>query len=342
MQIVPVKKEELEIKFKKKKKNEKGKKSTKEAESDTDEEEDLHGGDRHPARSISSWVPFYWLFCAEDWIYQIDACVACGSSGDWNLMVFCADCGEAYHCFCLFDSLLVNAERRSPVWRCPNCSVCEECGTVSAGDAVRLLVCDTCDRGYHMSCLKMAQAPSRAYRCNKCVRCRSCGSTTPGSDPRDKWRRGYTLCTPCGKLWSSGQHCPVCKEVWHEKDTAKMLACSGCKKRVHYQCDSMIEKKLNLYLTKKRQYYCVKCQAREEKRQQQLLKREDKKKKLMDEDKKFKLNRLSSTLPMKLQFPDFASATPELLMKNIRNLCKQIGRAVQQECRDRSRMPSSA
>ncbi len=32
---------------------------------------------------------------------SVDVCLKCGSSGDWDQFLFCADCGEAFHAYCL-------------------------------------------------------------------------------------------------------------------------------------------------------------------------------------------------------------------------------------------------
>lgn len=54
-----------------------------------------------------------------------DCCIICGSHGDEDDFVFCMDCGEAFHTYCL-DLPTVFSPKDSPVrreWRCPNCKV---------------------------------------------------------------------------------------------------------------------------------------------------------------------------------------------------------------------------
>ena len=60
-------------------------------------------------------------------IIPLETCVSCGSCGDRESMLFCADCGEAYHIYCMSLSGTVNEEMRNG-WRCMNCKVCEVCG----------------------------------------------------------------------------------------------------------------------------------------------------------------------------------------------------------------------
>lgn len=74
-------------------------------------------------------------------------------------LLFCHDCGEAFHSYCLIPGLLPNPARRSGPhqrWRCPNCVVCEQCCTRApnapphvAADPIgaQLLVCEACDAG---------------------------------------------------------------------------------------------------------------------------------------------------------------------------------------------------
>lgn len=46
-------------------------------------------------------------------------CIVCGSSGDMNDFIFCIDCGQCFHYYCLNMKKL----NRKFSWRCPNCQV---------------------------------------------------------------------------------------------------------------------------------------------------------------------------------------------------------------------------
>lgn len=86
----------------------------------------------------------------------MEACVSCGSLGDRDRMLFCGDCGEAYHVFCASLSGTVSMEMRRG-WRCTNCKICEVCGlslTSLLGDGDAVCSCNRCDRAFHKACLK--------------------------------------------------------------------------------------------------------------------------------------------------------------------------------------------
>jgi hypothetical protein len=123
----------------------------------------------------------------------LDMCAVCGSAGLQRDFIFCVDCGEGFHSFCvpgISATRLEDNEQMRAYWRCPNCKMCEICGqpgavcgadspgrvVVTAGNVDSpaptaltggaeadsslglanrepLLVCAHCDRGFHGSCL---------------------------------------------------------------------------------------------------------------------------------------------------------------------------------------------
>lgn len=129
-----------------------------------------------------------------------ELCLICCSLGDLNDIIFCADCGECYHTFCLTPPLDKKFIKPSIYeWRCPNCKYCEYCN--SYNDEDKLIICDKCDRCYHSFCLNPYEQPyddSDVWICSDCVICNECGSKEPGKSLSSKWRYGYTLCMDCG------------------------------------------------------------------------------------------------------------------------------------------------
>lgn len=69
----------------------------------------------------------------------MDCCFSCGCTGAADTMLFCVDCGEAYHSFCA--NAPVHSMTASAVagWRCPNCKVCEISGDVPEEETHMLL-----------------------------------------------------------------------------------------------------------------------------------------------------------------------------------------------------------
>ena len=58
----------------------------------------------------------------------LDACYVCGSSGVTDAMLFCVDCGEAFHNFCVGAPVSSMDGAAAASWRCSNCKVCELTG----------------------------------------------------------------------------------------------------------------------------------------------------------------------------------------------------------------------
>jgi len=68
-------------------------------------------------------------------------------------MIFCSVCAEGYHAYCIFplkDWDPSESIRRG--WRCAYCTACELCRKSEPEES--LLLCDRCERGYHIECLK--------------------------------------------------------------------------------------------------------------------------------------------------------------------------------------------
>ncbi|KZT07692.1 uncharacterized protein LAESUDRAFT_724683 [Laetiporus sulphureus 93-53] len=88
-------------------------------------------------------------------------------TGQPELMVSCSECGRSAHPGCLGLSN-IGDHMRSYAWTCPNCKKCEVCHA-EEGD-FRMIICDFCDRGWHMDCLQppLAKAPPGTWHCPLC------------------------------------------------------------------------------------------------------------------------------------------------------------------------------
>ncbi|KAJ8575459.1 hypothetical protein ON010_g3753 [Phytophthora cinnamomi] len=65
----------------------------------------------------------------------LDMCAVCGSAGLQSDFIFCVDCGEGFHSFCIPGmgaSRLEDNDQIRAYWRCPNCKMCEICGQPGA------------------------------------------------------------------------------------------------------------------------------------------------------------------------------------------------------------------
>ena len=139
---------------------------------------------------------------------SLDQCLVCGSSGAVESMLFCCDCGEAFHAFCAeFPLPTMSAEARL-LWRCAKCKICNVCGDAAAmNDAI---TCASCHISCHFGCLIPAmseQLPAAQWFCSDCVSCSVCQwdeiEGTDDNDARDlihsnhSWGTSRKLCWEC-------------------------------------------------------------------------------------------------------------------------------------------------
>ncbi|CAI5733666.1 unnamed protein product [Hyaloperonospora brassicae] len=61
----------------------------------------------------------------------LDMCTVCGSAGLHSDFIFCVDCGEGFHLFCVpgMEATGIDGnEQLRKYWRCLNCKICQVCG----------------------------------------------------------------------------------------------------------------------------------------------------------------------------------------------------------------------
>jgi hypothetical protein len=105
-----------------------------------------------------------------------DVCLVCGSGGasEVSKLIFCCDCGEGYHSYCVFPANAESGRIERIIdgeWRCMNCSRCDECfsdwtqGSESRAD--EYIYCDHCDKAFHLSCItpKLHVIPEFSWYC---------------------------------------------------------------------------------------------------------------------------------------------------------------------------------
>jgi hypothetical protein len=85
-------------------------------------------------------------------------------------LLSCYECGNSGHPSCLkYSKELVEYIKAEPCWLCLECKKCVLCGvSVNADD---LLICDACDKGFHMECLDppLSSLPEGRWICPVCV-----------------------------------------------------------------------------------------------------------------------------------------------------------------------------
>ena len=184
------------------------------------------------------------FFCS--WM---DSCFVCGSSGAADAMLFCVDCGEAYHSFCANAPIHSMTAAAVSGWRCPNCKICEISGDLPE-DESKLLFCEMCDRALTLTELDppLKAVPSGLFICGQCVDCKSCGNRgeKQGMVSLRYWSRDPHKCFRCGgckglvERLTKGKKCPCCSTIWRNTDT-DVVKCKSCERSIHSRCDKRAE-----------------------------------------------------------------------------------------------------
>ena len=181
----------------------------------------------------------------------MDCCFTCGSSGASDTFLFCVDCGEAFHSFCV--SAPIHSMEPSSVagWRCPNCKICEISGDVPT-DESRMLFCEMCDRGFSLDLVDppLKSAPSGLWICGQCVDCKTCNNTSEKEGISLKyWSQNPEKCYRCGGCdgydGDSKLQCQICCGRLRTDDE-DIVYCQRCDANVHVLCDARAQE----YLTK--------------------------------------------------------------------------------------------
>lgn len=126
---------------------------------------------------------------------RLPICVKCVSPQNQDGLLFCADCGNAYHCGCLESPILKRSLASRFKWQCSDCRSCSTCATDLRKED--LLTCVGCDRGFHWFCLGLPEEDipeNSKILCVECltpgasVSCYICSNPLPNTD---------IVCTRC-------------------------------------------------------------------------------------------------------------------------------------------------
>ncbi|XP_952728.1 zinc-finger protein, putative [Theileria annulata] len=90
-------------------------------------------------------------------------------------LICCTTCRKCYHSKCNKPPLHYDIVIRYP-WHCNSCKICVNCNEAENGVSSTLLICDSCDRAFHMECTrsKYTEIPSGNWYCDDCQYCKSC------------------------------------------------------------------------------------------------------------------------------------------------------------------------
>jgi zinc finger protein ubi-d4 len=210
-----------------------------------------------------------------------DCCLVCGSSGRGELMLFCVDCGEAVHSFCVEAPLSTMPEEARATWRCLNCRVCRICTANSENPTVgKMLYCEGCDGAFHSNCLQppVTATPEGSWFCAACVKCVGCTLLSPDGKPRECWGFETNMCFSCHQLaeeekraqearareqalrdlqQNTPSNCNLCYTPYEGQP---VMMCTGCGRNSHVSCNlpnavPTVKNDLECY----RDFLCKRC-----------------------------------------------------------------------------------
>lgn len=190
-----------------------------------------------------------------------ELCFLCGSKGN-EKMFYCRVCAEPFHGFCLDETPVDES-----TWCCDNCSSCSVCGYQD-----KLLMCDRCQRGYHVECLgpyypTEPEGEDDVWVCGRCVQCKNCGRRTAGDKPDALWMLEFTHCQDCGRQREQRNFCPLCDKCYSDDDfESKMVHCVDCGHWVHAECQGITPDQYECLsdLPEDVQFVCRQCQSEQE------------------------------------------------------------------------------
>ena len=159
-----------------------------------------------------------------------EVCLLCARTGNDDALVFCYDCGEAMHSFCIWpDRDAAFVARAKLLYRCGNCTSCVGCGVRERDDL--LVSCDACDSCFHTCCVQppMSAVPEGSWFCGACIDCETCEQPQP---PR-RWSAAAHHCRRCAL--TNAELCLVCAfPILPEEGVGE---CDVCAAKMHVRCD---------------------------------------------------------------------------------------------------------
>ncbi|EAN31386.2 PHD-finger family protein [Theileria parva strain Muguga] len=183
-------------------------------------------------------------------------------------LICCTTCRRCYHSGCNKPPLNYDIVIRYP-WHCNSCKICVKCNDSESGVSRTLLICDSCDRAFHMECTrnKYTEVPSGNWFCDECQYCKSCdikfseqSIITEGYD-----NEGNKLCQSCMLKRKRGKdagisYCCVCSKSInpigiHQN---RRVVCQKCCQNVHPNC-SRLEEKADKFREGEESWICNNC-----------------------------------------------------------------------------------
>ncbi|KAK9729089.1 hypothetical protein K7432_000531 [Basidiobolus ranarum] len=239
-----------------------------------DDEEEV-GSEGSPRQNISTVPPNACVHCHS--LLTPSALVTKENTPPFSLleMLTCARCDGKHHPLCIHlnTTRLINACESYP-WECNDCKMCVVCE--STGDEETLLICDDCDRAWHMTCCvpSVSELPKDKWLCPLCAKCQTCGpkpdlppsefqhALAPPSGDKKYPTYLATYCMNCYRDFQANRYCPCCMRTFTEDAEEEMVCCDQCDRWIHRICDSSLtkEKYQRLAEDETMKYLCPFCE----------------------------------------------------------------------------------
>lgn len=156
----------------------------------------------------------------------LEICAVCGSPGNVDHMIFCVDCGECFHAFCVDAPLDAMCEFAANViisesgiapydrWRCANCcEYCARCQKKAKSDT-HMLHCKLCENTYHMKCVSPNMSVHVAeWVCGECMTIVPCVICKEFDETADRYIEklvGKIYFQDKKKIWGTDSVCLKC------------------------------------------------------------------------------------------------------------------------------------
>ena len=199
-------------------------------------------------------------------------------------LIHCSQCPTTAHFSCLNLEEEALEKIKTYKWQCLECKTCTVCS--KASDEDKMVLCYSCDRGYHTFCLKIPCVPCGVWVCDLCVVCNNCNSTDPTGKLNPeinegsrlfKWHHIFsmrvgsdnhnteflqTICDRCFAVFDHGNFCPICLKTYHEDDSdILMVCCDECERWIHKDCDEIDDKTYEDLSRQIGSYICSLCRG---------------------------------------------------------------------------------
>ena len=171
-----------------------------------------------------------------------EQCYICAAFIQSLEVLVCKVCSRAFHDFCVATLAVKNPNN----WKCKDCRVCEICN--STQDALNILYCRKCDKGYDVQCLWPHIKGGLClydWVCDKCFSCERCGASSyhiPEYTPsREDFFSDFSLCFQCKFVVVHKEFCPECMKDWSSPydlcpSPQEKILCKSCEYYFHIDC----------------------------------------------------------------------------------------------------------